>query len=308
MPELIFHHYPQSPVSEKVRIVIGLKKLSWRSVEIPRIPPKPDLIPLTGGYRRTPVMQLGADIYCDSQCIIREIERRFPVPTLYPGGGDGLAWGMFRWVDEEVFPHAIRVVLGAQIDSIDPTFLEDRARLYFGSGWSREKIADAVPYSLAQLRALFGWMEQRLARGRRFMLGENPGLPDAVCYHVIWFLRGRFAGGPAFLSQFQNLLQWEQRIYDLGHGTSTDLSSEQALDLAMGSTSISVSKTDPDDPEKLEAGQLVSITPEGDGGDPEVVGELVFAGIEELAVKLENNRVGEIVVHFPRVGYKARRL
>ena len=74
MTELILHHYPQSPVSEKVRVVLGLKGLSWRSVEIPRLPPKPDLMPLTGGYRMTPVMQLGADVYCDSQCIIREIE------------------------------------------------------------------------------------------------------------------------------------------------------------------------------------------------------------------------------------------
>jgi glutathione S-transferase len=68
--EVIFHHYPPSPFSEKVRVAMGIKKLAWHSVEIPRIPPKPDLIPLTGGYRRTPVMQIGADIYCDTQCIL----------------------------------------------------------------------------------------------------------------------------------------------------------------------------------------------------------------------------------------------
>ena len=77
MTEIVFHHYPQSPVAEKVRVVFGIKQLHWRSVEIPRIPPKPDLMPLTGGYRRTPVLQVGADIYCDSQCIMRELERRF---------------------------------------------------------------------------------------------------------------------------------------------------------------------------------------------------------------------------------------
>jgi Glutathione S-transferase, N-terminal domain len=40
--------------------------------------PKPDLTALTGGYRKTPVLQIGADIYCDSQLIMRELERRYP--------------------------------------------------------------------------------------------------------------------------------------------------------------------------------------------------------------------------------------
>ncbi len=74
--DIILHNYPQSPVAEKVRTVLGIKGLAWHDVEIPRLPPKPLLTPLTGGYRRTPVMQIGADIFCDSQCIIREIEQR----------------------------------------------------------------------------------------------------------------------------------------------------------------------------------------------------------------------------------------
>ena len=99
MSEIILHHYPPSPFSEKVRVALGMKKLAWRSVEIPRVPPKPELMPLTGGYRRTPVMQIGADIYCDSQCILRELQRRFPQPTFYPGGADGLPWAVNRWTD-----------------------------------------------------------------------------------------------------------------------------------------------------------------------------------------------------------------
>ena len=47
--EIIFHHYPASPFSEKVRVAFGIKQLAWRSVEIPNMMPKPDLIPLTGG-------------------------------------------------------------------------------------------------------------------------------------------------------------------------------------------------------------------------------------------------------------------
>jgi glutathione S-transferase len=80
--EIILHQYWQSPFTEKVRVVLGMKGLAWRSVEQPSIMPKPELTPLTGGYRRIPVMQIGADIYCDSQVILRELERRYPGP--YP--------------------------------------------------------------------------------------------------------------------------------------------------------------------------------------------------------------------------------
>lgn len=61
--QVMLHHYPQPPVTEKVRVVLGMKDLTWKSVEIPRLPPKPNLMPLAGGYRLTPVMQIGADIY-----------------------------------------------------------------------------------------------------------------------------------------------------------------------------------------------------------------------------------------------------
>src|SRR5215472_5984710 len=84
MADIILHHYETYPYSEKVRLGLGLKGLAWGSVEIPVIMPKPHLTALTGGYRKTPVLQIGADIYCDSQLIMRELERRHPTPSFYP--------------------------------------------------------------------------------------------------------------------------------------------------------------------------------------------------------------------------------
>ena len=48
MAELILHHYAMSPYSEKIRLAFGLKGLSWRSVLISPVTPRPDLMPLTG--------------------------------------------------------------------------------------------------------------------------------------------------------------------------------------------------------------------------------------------------------------------
>src|SRR6186713_1010576 len=95
MADLILHHYWESPYAEKIRRVMGMKGLTWRSVIIPMVMPKPDLTALTGGYRKTPVLQIGADVYCDSQLIMRELERRHPTPSFYPAGrgaADALAW------------------------------------------------------------------------------------------------------------------------------------------------------------------------------------------------------------------------
>jgi glutathione S-transferase len=304
MSSIILHHYPQSPVSEKVRVVLGIKQLDWRSVEIPRLLPKPDLMPLTGGYRRTPVMQIGADVYCDSQCIIRELERRSPEPTLYPGGGAGMVWGVSRWTDGPLFELVVSLVFGAQADELPKEFAADRGRLYFGPDYDLQAMKRKLPQILAQLRAQLGWIEARLATGRTFILGSEPGLPDALCYYLVWFVRGRYAGGPEFLSQFPNLVAWEKRVNDIGHGQPSDMTADEALAIAKAATSETGTRADPGDPEGLAPGLQAAVVPAGIGGDPPVSGEIVSVSAEEIAVCRSHDRVGDVVVHFPRVGYE----
>src|SRR5712691_4383165 len=125
---IILHHFENSPFSEKVRVVFGLKNVAWTSVLISRIMPRPDLMPLTGGYRRTPVMQIGADIFCDTQIIIRELEARFPSPTLFPGGHAGVPWMLGMWTDRSFFQSTVSLVFGALGDKAPQDFIEDRSK------------------------------------------------------------------------------------------------------------------------------------------------------------------------------------
>src|SRR5439155_12450054 len=97
MSDIILHHYWESPYAEKIRLILGFKRLAWRSVIIPMIMPKPDLTALTGGYRKTPVLQLGAEIYCDTDLITRTIERLQPEPTLFPDGNAALSYMLGAW-------------------------------------------------------------------------------------------------------------------------------------------------------------------------------------------------------------------
>ncbi len=307
MSGVILHHYPQSPVSEKVRVVLGMKGLAWQSVEIPRLRPKPDLMPLTGGYRLTPVMQIGAEVFCDSQCIIRELERRFPEPTVFPGNGHGMAWGISRWTDGPLFETAIALVFGATAENLPPAFAEDRGRLYFGPDYDLKAIAAALPETLAKLRAQLGWMEARLADGRAFMQGSKPGLTDALCYYLTWFIRGRYDKGPEFLDQFVMLAAWEQRVGAIGHGQPSDLSALAALEIARHTSPNVVEQADPGDPQGLTPGETVEIVPEAVSGHPAVAGQVVGVNAQEIVLLHEDPRVGQVALHFPRVGYRVTR-
>lgn len=302
---IILHHYPQSPVTEKVRVVLGFKGLSWKSVEIPRLPPKPNLMPLTGGYRLTPVMQIGADVYCDTKCIIRELERRFPDPTLFPGGAEGMAWGVGEWTDGPLFQDVVTVGLVEMIPKMPPEFLADRGPLYFGKDFSVEDIQAKYGECLANVRAQFGYMDERLS-ARDFMLGSEPGLPDALAYYLVWFLHDRMAEGDAFLSQFKNLTRWEQRVKDIGHGKPEEMSDLDALQIAKTATTQTPEQADPGDPTGFEVGESVTIEPAA--GGPAVAGILHSLSANHAAMLRDDSQVGQVCVHFPRLGYRIKRV
>jgi glutathione S-transferase len=306
MPKIILHNYSQSPVAEKTRIALGIKGLSWSSVEIPRLPPKPMLTKLTGGYRRTPVMQIGADIYCDTQCIIQELEQRFPSPTFFPTQDVGLIWGLSRWTDGPLFDLAVKIILGSAGDNLPEDFAEDRGRLYFGSDWAESlKTANkTLPHLASQMRGPMQWLNNQLLDGRVFLLGSDPGAIDAQFYHLVWFLRGRWQQGPAFLSEFSYLEKWEANVAKIGHGSMSDLPSEDAIKIASEFEPIDHPHSDQFDPQGLKVGMRISVSPDLDGGEQPVEGKLVAATSERVVVSRIEPNVGNLNVHFPRIGYR----
>jgi glutathione S-transferase len=259
------------------------------------------LVPLTGGYRRTPVMQIGADIYCDSQCIIRELQRRFPEPCFNPVTDDGLCWALSRWTDDVLFYNVVTVALGA-VEELPEAFASDRLRIYFGPDSNIGDLRNDVQQALVQLRAQFGWIEQRLESGREFLIGKGAGAADIFAYYLVWFLRGRYEKGPEFLSQFPRLVAWEGRVKAIGHGQSSEISAAEALDIARNATSETPEHGDNHDPQGLKPGMHVGVAPAEDSGDPVVSGVVVCLDAETIAIRHKNERVGEVVVHFPRVG------
>jgi glutathione S-transferase len=302
MHEIILHHYPASPFSEKVRLTLGLKGLSWRAIEQPSIMPKPELVPLTGAYRKIPVMQIGADVYCDSQCIIRELERRHPSPSVY-AGGEATHLAFSFWSDRVLFQAAVGVIFGQMADQVPKEFIDDRTALMgAGARFDPAQMKAAVPLLKESLRAQLGWIESQLADGRKFLLGATPGLADFTTYHPIWFLQSYFPPAGETLREHAKLAAWIDRVRAIGHGQVKPMERKEALDVARAAEPETQPHADPGEPNGLRPGDRVMVMPDDYGRDP-VTGILVRSSAQEIAVRRSAPEVGDVIVHFPRAGF-----
>jgi glutathione S-transferase len=301
MSEIILHHYPMSPFAEKVRKALGVKRLAWRSVTIPVIMPKPDLVPLTGGYRKTPVMQIGADIYCDTQLILRELERRFPEPSLYRGTDAGTATALSFYLDRTLFSPVVGMVFGLAPRILPEGFAEDRSKM-IGRELNLDRLKAAVPMLLDQLRPQFAWLEAMLVDGRAFLCGEHPTAVDCSAHHLCWFISSNVNASTPPLGELPKLDAWMQRMERIGQGQPTELSSQEALAIAKAATPQTEERADANDPFGRKPGMRVQVLPDDIGRDP-VVGELLSLSTYEVVIRRNDAQVGEVAVHFPRAGF-----
>jgi glutathione S-transferase len=302
MHQIILHHYAQSPYSEKVRLGLGLKHLPWHSVTIPPIMPKPDLMPLTGGYRKTPVLQIGADIYCDTELIMRALERGQPTPSFYAGSDAGTC-GLLAWsIERSTFAPAVALAFAAIGDMIPAAFIEDREK-FSGRRIDVAQLRAGRALFVDQLRPQFDWLSRMLADGRPYLLGDAPTLVDFAAYHPIWFMRSLLgADGAAAVPGVASLLPWADRIAAIGHGQKTDLSAATALEIARDAQPEAVPPGRHDVSETRKPGDHVSVIPDDTGRDP-VRGILVAASAQEIILAREESALGRLHIHFPRAGF-----
>ena len=299
MPEIILHQYVNSPFSEKIRKIFAHKKLGWRSVEQPVMMPKPKLVPLTGGYRRIPVLQIGADVWCDTGIIVRKIDEMHPTPTLYPGGLTAAADTMNQWADRRLFWAAAPVVFEKLAAVVPKEFIEDRSRMMQGANFG--DIMRTAPDARNQLRAFLEILDRQLAT-RPFLLGDSFSLADAACFHPVWFLRAEPAAF-GLAQRFAHLMRWFERIDAMGYGDVRPMDPDEALRVAKDSSPATLENVDRSDPNGLTAGTRVSVTPDDYGFDP-VTGRVVVSTIHEVAIERDVAELGKIVNHFPKIGFR----
>lgn len=302
MSDLILHHYPFSTFSEKVRTALGYKGLDYGSVEIAGLPPRPLLSPLTGGYRRAPVLQVGADIYCDTNVILPALDRLFPAKSLYPTDSEGVARGLgFAW-ERQMWIPTIGVLVHYIGEHIPPEFLKDRKEGYLMVDISKEAMAPQFEQHAQFVRAQVGWLKEALG-ARPFLFGDAPSAADLACWQTLFLLRKNCPPEVDTLLGLQGLVPWFDRIAAYGHGTPTTMTAEQAFDAARNAKPAPVTHLRPDgDPGGLKAGCPVVVTPDDNARVP-VKGTLVAAGEAEIVIHRKDAQTGDLHIHFPRLGF-----
>ena len=308
MAELILHHYPASLFSEKARAMLNARGLAWRSVIIPMIMPRPDTIPLTGGYRRTPVLQVGADVYCDTAAIAAYLDGKGSGPTFYPAASRLAAQTLARWVDTELFWGGVTIrfqpqnMAGFLADSeAAAAFAKDRAAFSQGSTTRQIPLAEALPRHQTFLAEL----EAQLSDGRAYLFGPEWSIADFSTYHVLWFVH---AGTPMadMLARNPAAQAWFDRMRAYGAVKGEAMSGPEALDVAANATPAPVTHGTSDLPD-IAVGTLVDVGPTDYGVMPSR-GELVHCDTGAIVISRTHERTGPVNVHFPRHSFGVTRV
>lgn len=313
MQDLILHHYASSPFSEKVRLILGHKKLPWKSVKVPPILPKPDVQALTGGYRKTPFLQVGADVYCDSALICDVLEHVRPEPTLYPPHLKGACRIFAQWADTSLFWAAMGYNLQpkgaahvfARTPELAKAFAEDRKAM--SGNLVRLRPGDATSAFRSYLRRIASMADEH-----DFLFGVEPCVADFAAYHGIWYTRQQVPPLADILNATPSVIEWAERMAAIGHGAYTELTSADAIAIAKAAdpqpagANLLIDSAFQDD-HGIPLGTRVTIAAESFG--PETTeGELIAATRTHYSLRREDGRAGLLHVHFPRIGYVMRRV
>ncbi|WP_372750358.1 glutathione S-transferase family protein [Litorivivens sp.] len=301
---MILHHYDGSPYAEKVRLMFGLTNSHWYSMLSPAWPPRPSLDPLTGGYRRIPVAQSGADIFCDTALISREVAAATQCEALNPQSMSSEAAALMQQAEKEAFFAAIGAVpplrlVGTMIRKFGPVgmyrFVKDRSGLLKGGSARAPQREAAGPV----LQALLDALEQRLG-AHTWINGESPSVADLAAYHPLWLHvncnRRPLQAGP-------KVLDWFQRVGDIGHGSREEISQSVAFAAAKDSEPRALPASVENVP--VAIGTRVEVAPSDYGVQP-VKGILAAVTDERIIVARDTDEFGKLHVHFPREGYSVK--
>ena len=304
MDQLIVHHFDASPFAEKVRLILGFKGLDWVSVKIPMIMPKPDVVALSGGYRKTPILQVGADVYCDTALIARVLDARAPEPTLFPAGAP-LAPLLAQWADWTLFwtvvdfasqPAAFEHRFRDMPPDVVKAIVADRTP--FRAPVPSQTAADAA----ANLGAMLAALDTQLADDRRFLFCDA-SIADFSVAHCLWHLRRAGPVADVVVGPHRALVAWHDRMLALGHGTSMTIESSAAIEIAAGANGHAPTEVEPG--LGFNLGDPVSVSATDYGTDP-VTGTLVGLTPREVVVEPRDERAGNVHVHFPRSGFQIK--
>jgi len=301
-PALILHQYDISPFSQKAQKMMGLKALSWQSVEMPMIAPKPDVEALTGGYRGTPVLQIGQDVFIDNWMIARALDA-FDAsgPAINAQGGLREA-ALYAW-GERLFTPLLHAALAAYQSEWDADFLADRKRVFPDVDFDTLDVSD--PDRRSQVRAYLGTVEAQLELGQDFLGGLQVDSWDIHVWGMVWMIHSALPALMPIVKNFPRLTDWYERMSALGTGDRVDVEIDVAWQALKDGPARPLPATPDQEPLAPWVGESVDIAA-GSADRGSASGRLLAVDQEQVVLGVEPIRGEEAQVWFPRFGYHLR--
>jgi glutathione S-transferase len=300
---MILHHYPMSPFSEKIRLMFAYAGLPWQSLVSPEMPPRPNVDPLSGGYRRIPIAQDGADIFCDTRLISEELSVRAGIPALSPYHGDAATRDFVAHLESDIFwACVLSIPVGVTLKQLlrniglwqTLRFLKDRASVGKAARMDAPSPKEAAQTFQRHLEDL----EQRLSAD--FLCGSTAANADFCAYHTLWFKR--VVGELPMPPGLPRVTNWYERMQAIGHGEYKEISQAEAFAAARDNTP----RTIPAEYTLDEnIGKPVHISPSDYALDA-VAGTLVACSDTRYIVSRDSEQFGTVHVHFPRTGFELK--
>ena len=296
---LILHQYDVSPFSQKAQKMMGLKGLSWQSVEMPMIAPKPDVEALTGGYRGTPVLQIGQDVFIDNWMIARALDEFDATgPAVNAQGGLREA-ALYAW-GERLFTPLLHTALAVYQSDWDADFLADRKQVFPDVNFDTLDAGDADRRS--QVLAYLGTVEAQLSMGQDFLGGALADSWDIHVWGMVWMIHSALPTLMPIVETFPRLANWYQRMLALGTGDREDAE----IDIAWQALKEGPARPVPDTPyqEPLAGwvGEVVEVS-SGSADRGVASGRLLAVDHEQVVLSVEPISGEAAQVWFPRFGY-----
>lgn len=296
----ILYHYGMSPYAQKIRAMLGYAGVDWQSVTTEGAPPRPELAALAGGYRKIPVAQIGADVFCDSRTIAREIAALSGKSALSP---DNVSDAGQQWIDQAegrlffacvIASMGLKFTIGA-LRSVSlgglKAIMVDRREM------AKTSTIQAPGKNEAKAMAMEHIAQVEAQLGRDYLLGAEPELADFAVYHPLWMVHVK--GGKRFIRRFPKTVAWIERMTAFAAGNPREISADQALDTAKQHQPRVIDEADK---QHELIGKTVRVGP-NDYAQDATEGELVGSTDATWIVARQHPQTGLVHVHFPKQGF-----
>ncbi|KAF7290064.1 Glutathione S-transferase [Mycena chlorophos] len=328
----ILYRFDGSPFSTKVSHLLLLKNIPHKWVNVSRVMPRPEIGEMLGiGHRRSPILAIGRDVYCDTFLISNVLERRFADTTTYPtifppkknsngatSISDATIMKLFakHWAEDMLFFSVIIMGL-TQFENLPAPFLRDRETL-IGRVDVEKAIAER-PAATSNLVAHLASLEDILVDGREWIF-DTVGPSYADVSVVMTCRRAHLTLGPdktVFNAEtFPRITEWMARCdahfeaLEKGYTPEVITGDEAAACADAAENAYEDIETlvgfDKADGERLgvSVGDRVSAT--CPGSNP-TEGVLVALSREEVVLETKGTK-GTFRCHFPRIDLTIRRV